>query len=471
MNKSKLLAYAFGPIGSGLVGFVTLPLMTWFYSAEDIGRVSMLQVCSSFAIILLCLGLDQAYGREYHESKNKPALLKVVLLPSLLLSIFVFLIIFFYDKFLISEWLYGISSISLSVLSIICMIAALITRFFSIILRMQERALAFSMSQLLPKILFLIFILGIVLLDFTNDSYSLITVNTLSVLVAFIIYTWNTRKDWLPSIVEKFNYKQFKIGLMFGLPLVFGGLASWVLNMTGRLFLRALSGYSELGIFSVAMSIASAATIFASIFNTIWSPLVFKWVSEGKVEFEKIDVMSEYVLAAIYFIVVSVGLFSWILPFLLPKEYAVIQYLLVACLLGPLFYTLSETTSVGIAIVRKTKFSMIASITAMLINIVVGYFLIFNCGAAGAAISTALAFWCFYVLRTEFSKRIWRDISVKKSYLITSFLLFLATINVFIPFDIYIRIIMWGGAMLLGFYIFRDTILKIFNAFGKLEFK
>ncbi|MFX7186236.1 lipopolysaccharide biosynthesis protein, partial [Acinetobacter baumannii] len=103
-------------------------------------------------------GLDQAYVREYHESKNKPLLFKVVLWPSLLLGIIFLLIIIIYDLTIISKWLYGIASIYLSLLSLICFIVALVARFLSLILRMQERALAFSMSQLLPKILFLIFV-------------------------------------------------------------------------------------------------------------------------------------------------------------------------------------------------------------------------------------------------------------------------------------------------------------------------
>lgn len=77
------MAYSVGPIGSGLIGLITLPMITWFYSVEDVGRISMLQVCTSFFVLLFCLGLDQAYVREYHEFPNKPQLLKVVLLPSL----------------------------------------------------------------------------------------------------------------------------------------------------------------------------------------------------------------------------------------------------------------------------------------------------------------------------------------------------------------------------------------------------
>ncbi|MDC7493459.1 oligosaccharide flippase family protein [Acinetobacter baumannii] len=470
MNKSKLLAYAIGPIGSGFLGLITLPMVTWFYSVEDVGRISMLQVCTSFFILLFCLGLDQAYVREYHESKNKPLLFKVVLWPSLLLGIIFLLIIIIYDLTIISKWLYGIASIYLSLLSLICFIVALVARFLSLILRMQERALAFSMSQLLPKILFLIFVLCVAWVGLPKDSYTLMLANTLSLFTAFLIYTWNTRFDWLPAIKTKFDWEQFKLSLAFGMPLVISGLASWGLNVMDRLFLRSLSTYTELGVYSVAMSIAAVATLFSGIFNTIWSPMVFKWINEGNIDFKKIDNISVYVLAAIYFIIVFTGLFSWLIPFFLPKIYNEIQFLISACLLGPLFYTLSETTAIGITIVRKTKLSMLASILAMLINLIANYILVPLYGASGAAISTALAFWSFYLFRTEISKKIWRKFPTQKAYLITTLLLVLSVINVFMSNKYYISIIMWFFALIIGFYLFRNPLSLIFNLIKRRSF-
>lgn len=462
MNKKTILGYALGPIGSGLLGFISLPIITWFYSVEDVGRISMLQVCTSFFILLFCLGLDQAYVREYHGSENKSISLKVVLWPSLLFSLTSLLAISFYDSAIISKLLYGISSVYLSILSLVCFIVALIARFLSLILRMQERAIAFSMSQLLPKILFLVFVLVVVWFGFDKNSYTLMTANALSLIAAFIVYLWNTRKDWLPTIKVKFDWQQFKLSLVFGLPLVVGGLASWGLSVMDRLFLRSMSTYAELGIYSVAMSIAGVAALFSGIFNTIWAPMVFKWLSEGNIDFKIIDDISEYVLAAIYFVVVLSGLLSWIIPYFLPQSYVKIQFIITACLLGPLFYTLSETTAVGIAIARKTQMAMLASIVAMLINLVGNYILVPEYGTKGAAAATAIAFWSFFILRTEFSKLVWRKIPVLKSYICVTVLTFCAVMSMFFLSENLLAFIsLWLVLLFIGFFIFLNTIKRL----------
>lgn len=468
MNKKTILNYAIGPIGSGILGLVSLPIITWFFSVEDIGRISMLQVVVSFSVLLFCLGLDQAYVREYHEVDYTPELLKLTLLPGLILTLAAYSLIFIINPTLVSHWLYEIPSVYLSVISITCLVISIISRFLSLVLRMQEQALAYSMSQLLPKVIFLIFVISTVWLGFKKDIYTLVTAHFLSILSVFLLFSWNTRKEWLASFKYKFNWLRFKPLLLFGLPLIVGGLASWGLNVMDRLFLRGLSTFAELGVYSVTMSIAAVATVFSGIFNTIWAPLVYKWVKTEAVNLNKIDEISEHLLAAIYFIIVLSGLFSWVLPFFLPKEYAAIQYLITPCLLAPLFYTLSETTSVGIAIARKTSYSMLASILAMLSNAIGNYLLVPEMGALGAAISTAFSFWFFYILRTELSCKVWRDIPRVKSYSIITALLIFTIFNSMFMSSYPLLIIFWFFAILLGFYIFNASIKLAYQQLYKI---
>ncbi|QOW54223.1 MULTISPECIES: oligosaccharide flippase family protein [Acinetobacter] len=461
MNKKTILGYALGPIGSGLLGLLSLPIITWFYSVEDVGRISMLQVFTSFSILFFCLGLDQVYVREYHDTNNKPLLLKTVVFPSLALCLLILVSLFIIDPYFISYWLYDIESVYLSLITIACFLIALLSRFLSLILRMQERAFAFSMSQLLPKVLLLFFILLTVWWGYSRDSYNLLTANALTLYFAFIIYAWNTKKDWLPAINMKIDRQQFKTYLVFSFPLWVGGLASWGLNTVDKLFLRGMTTYSELGIYSVAMSLAGVATMIAGIFNTIWAPMVYKWVSTGNIDYQKIDQISEYVLAAVYFVIVASGIFGWVIPYLLPQEYEKVQLLITVCLIGPLFYTLSETTAVGIAITRKTKFSMYASIITMLIGIIGNYLLVPKLGASGAAISLAVSFWVFYLLRTTFSKMIWRSFSTQKTHFLTLFILIVGIINLFIPIESLYRYLMWFFALIIGVLSFKNIKLMI----------
>ncbi|MDQ7985754.1 oligosaccharide flippase family protein [Pseudomonas sp. G34] len=446
MNAKKVVSFAVGPIGGAALGFITLPVVTWFYSAEDIGRIAMLQVVSSFCVLLFSLGLDQAYVRDYHESVDKPALLKAALLPGLLLLVVGLAFCFIVPDF-ISQALFSVDSVLISVLVALCFGATFVSRFLSLILRMQEKGLAFSMSQVLPKLLFLSVIGFYILFSFGFDFLYLIIAQTLSVVAVTLVYGWNTRQEWLAALSRKIDREKLKPMLRFGAPLIMGGVAFWGLTAMDKLFLRSLSTFEELGIYSVASSFAAVAVILQSIFSTVWAPTVYKWAAEG-INTEHIDQITEYVLVAVVILFSLAGIFSWVVTYLLPPSYASVQYVLVPCMAYPLFYTLSEATGVGLGIARKSAYTMIASILAVVINYIGNYWLIPIFGAAGAAIATASAFWVFLVVRTEFAIIVWRRMPRLKLYCLTLTCLVVSIFFVFLGREHYsLFVLLWCGGL------------------------
>lgn len=458
MKLKNILGFSVGPLGAALLGFISLPILAWYFSPEDIGRLSILQVVISFSVILCSLGLDQAYVREFHEVTDKPALLKVAVFPGLLILLLVCFGVFVYSPQFISQYLFSINSSYISLIVIFCLISAYLSRFLSLILRMKEKGLAFSMSQLLPKLLFLVIIGSYVYSKSILSFNKLLIAQFLSIILVLIVYLWNTRLEWIPAIAKKIDFYKLRDMLNFGLPLVFGGIASWTLTAMDRIFLRGLSSFGELGIYSIAVSIGAAAGIVSGIFNTIWAPIVFKWSAEGK-DLNKILVINNYALIVVYFVLCLTGIFSWLIPYVLPKSYESVQFLVVGCMIVPLFYLLSEISGVGITLSRKTKFSLIASLVAAVVNAIGNYLLIPSYGANGAVAATAIAFWVFLVCRTEFSFIVWRKAPRAQLYIITFLCLICAVWYAILGVKVNnLGFVPWLALFFLGLYIFKPSI-------------
>lgn len=428
MTPRKIASFALGPIGSAVLGFITLPLITWFFSQEDVGRISMLNVAISFSVLFYSLGLDQAYVREFHESENTPALLKTTLLPGLILLVLSIGILFSFDN-TISKWLFEVDSLSLSIMVAIVVISNFIARFLSLILRMNEQGLAYSMSQLLPKLLLILIITSYVVFSAQKTLTNLVLANIIATVFVCLIYAWNTRKEWLLAFKQSIDYNYLRDLLRFGVPLIFGGLAFWGLTATDRILIKELSSFEELGLYSVSVSFAAAAAIVQSVFSTIWAPTVYKWAAANE-GLENIYKVNRYILLVVILLFCLAGLFSWLVTWILPEQYSDVRWIVISCLGYPLLYTLSEATKVGIGITRRSRYSMIASVIAFLVNILGNWWLIPIFGASGAAVSTCIAFWIFFFLRTEFSIYLWKPtISRLLLYIYTGFLVFGSTIS------------------------------------------
>ncbi|WP_331460711.1 lipopolysaccharide biosynthesis protein [Pseudoalteromonas sp. SWYJ118] len=420
-----VLQFSIGPIGAAILSLITLPFVAWFFSVEDVGRLTMLQVVLGLTVSLFSLAMHQAYVREYHEEEDKPALLKLSIIPGLILLVLISLLTLVLP-FSISTILFGIDSKLLTFLLFVGIFASFFINFLAHVIRMQERGLAFSATKLAPKILLLILISLIMLLNLTAEFKVLMLMNTLSVVFSLFIFAWVTRESWVKAITKSIDTILLTKMLRFSLPLVAGGIAYWGLTTMDRFFLRELSGFEELGVYALAAALAGAVSVLTSIFSSLWHPILYKWAKKS-VDENKVQSVIENMVLLVALIWSLAGLFSFIIPFFLPPEYLAIEYLIVACVSMPLFYLLSETTGVGIGVTRLSNYSMLASICALLVNAVLNYLFIPTYGASGAALASVVAFFVFFIIKTEASSRIWCSLPRWKIY-ITCIAYTLATI-------------------------------------------
>ena len=468
MNVKTILQFSIGPIGAAALSLITLPFVAWFFSVEDVGRLTMVQLIISLSVSLFSLEMHQAYVREYHEASDKQGLLKMSIIPGLCLLIFTILIVAIIP-FSISNLLFGLESKTLTTLLIFGLIATFFINFLAHVLRMQERGLAFSVTQIAPKIFLFILIGLILLIDVSAEFTVLMLINTLSILFSLFILAWVTRSIWLESISKNIDFNLLKKMLRFSSPLVAGGIAYWGLTFIDRLFLRHFSGFEELGIYSLSVAIAASVTVITSIFSSIWHPILYGWAKKG-IKPEKVQRVIENMMLLVALVWSLFGLLSFTLPWFLPIEYAEIEYLIVACVAMPLFYLLSETTGVGIGITRRSNYSMLASISAFLVNVTLNFILIPDYGSSGAALASVFAFFIFFLIKTEASASLWCSFPRLKIYALVITYMIATTIIVLAKGKISNLYLIWILLLLLSCFFYFNRIVESFR-FSKRYFR
>ena len=414
MTPARIAAFALGPIGSGAIGLITVPMLARYFPADVIGRGALLQVGISFCLLLFGLGLEQAYVRGYHESENKAGLFKASILPGLLLLLLSLALVILPWPTVVSTLLFGVPVVAYSLMAGLCFVGAFSLRFLSLIMQLQERGLDFSFCQVLPKIIFLI-VIGFHV--FTAEHFGLgqlLAAHAIALAGAALVCAWMTRQDWWAHS-EPIGGAQFAKQLRFGLPLIVSGLSFWAMTSLDKVNLRHYASFHELGLYAVANSFAGVAIAAMGIFQTICTPTAYKW-HIGGVGAASIHRMTNRVLAAVVSFVVLAGLFSWCVVLILPDEYRNSQYIIPACLVGPLFFTLGEASGIGLGIARKSRLAMSAAMVALAVSALANRWLVPLYGAGGAASATSIAFLVLLVLRTEFASRHWEQVPRGRLY-------------------------------------------------------
>lgn len=425
MRPQSILGFAIGPVGSALMGLITVPVVAWLFSPADVGRLNVFQVSMSFALLFAVLGLDQAYVREFHGSETRSRLLLSCFVPGFVLLVAAILVVLFFSSDL-AFTLYALADARLLWMTLLAFLVTYVSKFLSLILRMQERGWAYSVSQLLPKLLALGLILSIPAFGLSPTFHTLQGIMVVGLVAAMAVFGWNTRADWLAALRERIVWTEMRALLGFGLPLVISGLAYWGLTATSTVTLRRWSTLDELAVYAVTSSFAGAAVIFQSIFATVWAPTVYKWVAQG-VDMRKVDDVARHALVVVCLLIVTVGVCSWLVGYVLPTHYRQVKYLLACAVVPSLMYTLSEITTVGIGISRRTGWTVWITLAALLTNLLLSWWWVPPYGATGAVLANGVAFFVFFVLRTEVSAALWRQFPRAKLYFMLATLLLLAS--------------------------------------------
>jgi len=430
MNQmiKKILQFSVGPIITASLGLILIPLTTYFVAPEEFGRASMFMLAQTIMQSFLYLGFDQAYAREFHQDKRKNRLMYHAMIFPLVLSILMALSFFIFANNL-STLLFGNLGYNRAVyLTGATGIFIVIERFLLLRLQMEERALEFSIKSILTKSGVLIFTL-IFLLFIRQDFLAIVYATILGqMLSGIILFIWH--KNYLFPEKYQLDKQLIKKLFMFGMPIIFAvGLGSLLVTFD-KIALRIWSNFEQLGFFTAVMRIIALLTIVQTAFTSFWLPVAYRWHEEKK-EMSNYKMVSDAILALMSIGFVLLLIFRPILMLLLAEEYRQAQYLLGFLTMQPIFYTVSETTTLGIVFSRKTYLNFIVMILAVIASVSLSILLIPNHGALGAAIGTGIAYLVFFWARTLFSFRVWEGFNVSKHVFSTILILGLSFLNIF----------------------------------------
>jgi O-antigen/teichoic acid export membrane protein len=180
--------------------------------------------------------------------------------------------------------------------------------------------------------------------------------------------------------------------LVFGLPLAPTGFASWVTESSDRFILKMFLPTSEIGLYALAVSLASVMALGTSAFQMSWGPFAYSIVNEedAKTVYAKVFSIYSWVACAA---ATGLTLFAPLALQILttPEYYAAassVSYLAFSSVVIGATYI----ASLGSSIAKKAAPIAISVFISAGVNTVMNFALIPLLGRNGAALATLLAY-------------------------------------------------------------------------------
>lgn len=458
-----MLSIGMGTIIYMIVGFIGTPIITRLVDPTDYGRMSMLSVYSSFGMMLCGLGLDQALVRFfYHEEKleYKRKLLRTCCKYSAIalcvLSVFccVYFVVAVRYNFTYGQP-YELLLLLLNV------VALLLNRYVMLTVRLSYRTQAYSVINITQKTLYILIVIVLVLNTNIEHFVCLAAAMIISTVIAIAMGIGINYKLWFGKCETVMLPYGNRALLKYGFPLMLSSGISVIFNALDKLALNRYCSISDVGVYASAMNIMAIFSVVKTSFTALWMPAAVEHYErnpENRIFYQK----GNAVISCIMIIMgAGVVLCKDLIVLLLGNKYAGAAAIIPFLMFEPIMYTISESTATGIVISKKSGYQVIVASGACILNLVGNMILTPRWGGQGAALSTAIAYILFFILRTRLSNRVfWVEYHLKRFALLTMVLFVFACYGSQSTFS-WMYVLFFGAICTMSFLWYRKYMLEI----------
>jgi O-antigen/teichoic acid export membrane protein len=416
-----------------------LPVFTTYFNSEQYGLIDITNTLVLLLVPIISLNITEGVFRFLIGKKNIKE--KKILVSSCNLIILFSIVVYL---FIIPLFLNNTKLEEYSIFISFILIVELIFLYLNNIARGTNSILLFSLMGILRAFSFGLFgIILVVVYHYSLNGY--FSAIIISYIFPIIILLFRLNKI---IIDVKFNTKVLKKVILYTLPLIPNMLSWWIMNLSDRLIIISILGYSSAGIYAVAYKFPNLFKMIYTIFNKAWQiSAVENFNKEDNIKYY--SKIFEYLsIITIFFGITFSFILKKIVFIMTGSEFHVSWNYIPFLIMGIIFSIFSSFYGSNYVASKKTLGAFITSFFGAIVNLFINFILIPIIGIQAASFSTMVAFFTMWMLRVINTKKIlplkvsWAKlssniimvfISLLANYINNySFIIQLITLNIFV---------------------------------------
>ncbi len=406
MNLFKSISvYTISNLSKNAVGFLLLPIITVYLEKGENGDLSTITsivlMLSPFILWTAHGAVNLEYFRQDQGAKNFPSFVSSALLPPTIVALICSLFFVIAAPFL-SSWL-DINKKWILLIPLLCIINV-IPNFTSVIFQAKKKPIQHAVYNIgLTTVDLLLAILLIVgfSLNWEGRLWAILASKAAFTIIGLYLL-------WRAGLIKRSIEKKYvKEVFFYGFPLIPHVLATGVMDLSDRLFIREMVSREELGVYDIGYKIGSIILIVQASLLMAWTPFFYEKMKAIN------DWNKTYIVTASYFFMVVLILCAILLTigapiifWFLGNDFAGgIQYVFWVAL-AYVFLGFYKVFAGFIFYEKKNTLLSYIAIFNVIMNLILNYFLIKEYGAMGAAYATVISYFLFFLITALISHRI-----------------------------------------------------------------
>lgn len=418
---SNSAVYAMGGILSKAIGFLMIPVYTRVLTPSDYGTIELMYRAMDVLSLAASMGVGHAVVRVYFDYQDKRDRGQVV--SSGLISIFTaaFLMAALVGIFKTQSSLiifghprHG-ALVQLAALSMLLDLTAVVPFAY---IQAEQRSILYTsigLAKLVVGLAMNIWLVVYLRMGVMGVAWSAVASNLLGVMVLAPIALRRTGLSFsLNKTRELWSY---------GVPLIPGQLAMFVLSFGDRFILSRYGGMAEVGLYSLGFKFGVMLTILLTQpFLTAWVPFAVSIAGDPDCKKTYSDILKQFTIIVVGFaLLMSLAARELIHFMSAPAYWSACMVVPLICL-SQVMRGLAYMLEIGTVISKRTGYRIPTVGLATVVNLGLDFLLVPRLGAMGAAWAAAVSFTLYAVSTYIVARRLY-PISYRWWPIIATFLL------------------------------------------------
>ncbi len=429
-----------------LFGFFYRLLIARYLGPGDYGKIALAMTILALGTAVSVIGLNaglQRYVSYFIGKKDKKRIVGTIksgFRISFPLSLFISLIVFIFSPQIALHIFHNPELTPLfRIFSLIIPFNAAILLLKSLFLSFKKPEYSVYVESFGEQFLKLILTLVVVLLGgkILGVAYAYLAALSITLIFGFLLLQFKVFKVFKSKIMPVFDYRTL---LIFSVPLFLSRILSLVMGWTDTFLLGYFKNETFVGLYNVALPLATSLTIFFTAFGALFFPIVTELYARKKIT----DIRNVYTVILKWIFLVTFPIFF--LMILFPREiirilfggaYLPASVALVMLCFGYFIHATIGPANLGLQTFKKTRYILYITLGMATLNVILNILLIPRFGMIGAAAATTTTLFLTHL---------------------SFFFKFRTIIKFKIPFKYYLKYILASAIPLTAIYF----IIKIF---------
>lgn len=249
-------------------------------------------------------------------------------------------------------------------------------------------------SGIVFKITFLksiaVFVFSLVFMSFLINDRKYLSIIYADLLVSLFLIIFITLK-LKKYFIFKYKINHIKYMLKYSIPLIPYMLSITLLSQSDRIMIDYFYGNNETGLYSMAYNLGIVLNVFLLAIMNAWNPTYFSSMNDGSYERVRSGLDGIYLIS--FFITLSIVLFGEnVASILLSKEYQKSLHLISIVSISTLAYAIWQIWSTVIIYIKKTYLISLFVVVSTAINIFLNFLMLPVFGYESAVWTTLLSY-------------------------------------------------------------------------------